>query len=286
MNVFGFNIQTRKQLAATLAAAAAPQPSDDGTPEWIRYAREANRGVSAEMLDTMAQNRKTAARYTRVALYVSIPHQALYMVMKMSEIHPQTLTERAEVIFGYVVALVVPFLLDQAILAQLRTLTTRIASNWSKGRAVAMLLPCVAGSMYLNFASTAAPIEVRVGASCLAIFAAMYQLSLMARADIRKVGRGEQQLRGEIEDALAMVPETPATVSKPAKGQTSADIKRNGERALALAKANPAMSVSELVRASRVGQQRARRILDEVNGLNVPISPLVGPVGAYAGPKA
>ncbi len=223
MNLLGIHLHTKKQMAAALAAAAAPPAAeeDDGTPEWVKYAREANKGASTEMLDSMAENRKMAGRYTRLALYISIPHQALYLIMKMSELHPQTITERAEVVFGYVVAVAVPFFLDQAILGHLRTLTTRIASNWSKGRAVAMMVPCILGSMYLNFASHQAPIEVRVGAACLAIFAAMYQVSLMARADVRKVGKGEQQLREEIDEAIALVPvqvaPTPPAAPAPAR---------------------------------------------------------------------
>jgi len=282
MNVFGINIQRSKTLASTMAALAKPAvDTDPHELESVKFGRQYQKGTSHEMLSVLDANRRAAEKNTKTALYLSIPHQALYLLSKV-ELKHTTPIEWAETGLAIAMALVIPYLVDQLILMCIRNLAARAASAGSKWRAGGTLLAALPASMYVNFAAPGAFV-LRVAAAGLIVLVALYQIVRTVRPNFTKVGETERELRAEI-DSIAGTAASP--VAKPKAAQTTADIKRNGERALELATANPAMTVSELMRASRVGRDRARRILDEVNGVNVPISPIVGPVGAYAGAKA
>lgn len=281
MNVFGINIQRSKTLASAMAALAAPAADDSTELESVKFGRQYTKGTSKEMLDVLEHNRLAAERNTKIALYLSIPHQALYLLSKV-ELKHTTPIEWAETGLAILLALAIPYLVDQLILMCIRILAARAASTGSKWRAAATLAGALPASMYVNFAAPGAFV-LRLAAAGLIVLVALYQIVRTVRPNFTKVGETERELTAEV-DSIAGV--TTAAVVKPSKSQSSATIRRNGERALALATANPKMTVTELVRASGVGSQRARRILDEVNLLNVPTSPLVGPVGAYAGPKA
>lgn len=226
MNVFGINVQSRKTLDATMAALTAPAtPVDETVPQSIRFGREYNKDASDEMLAGMAANRVLAKRFTKVALFLSIPHQALYVLSKV-EIKHATVFEWGETIFALAVCMAVPLLLDVSILMNIRTLTAKVASTASIVRAIVCLLPALAGSMYLNFAAPGV-LVLRVLAGSLSLIAAMYQVSLLARPDFRKVGEDEARLARQLADAQAVIaPPAPAVMaaSSPSRKPDAAEL--------------------------------------------------------------
>jgi hypothetical protein len=280
MNVFGFNIQRTAALASTMAALTAPAVDHDpGELESVKFGRRYQQGTSREMLDVLDANRKAAERNTRMALYLSIPHQALYLLSKV-ELRHTTPVEWAETIIALAMALVIPYLVDQLILMCIRTLAARAAANAAKWRSAGTLAVALPASMYVNFAAPG-PLVLRLGAAGLIVLVGLYQVARSARPDFAKVGETERAMKAEVDSIAAS-----AATKAPARQKSAAVIRRNGERARELATANPRMTVTELVRVSGVGRDRARRILDEVNLVNIPTSPIVGPVGTYTGAKA
>jgi len=280
MNVFGFNIQRTAALASTMAALTAPAVDhDSGELESVKFGRRYQQGTSREMLDVLDANRKAAERNTRMALYLSIPHQALYLLSKV-ELRHTTPVEWAETVIALAMALVIPYLVDQLILMCIRTLAARAAANAAKWRSAGTLAVALPASMYVNFAAPG-PLVLRLGAAGLIVLVGLYQVARSARPDFAKVGETERAMKAEVDSIAAS-----AATKAPARQKSAAVIRRNGERARELATANPRMTVTELVRVSGVGRDRARRILDEVNLVNIPTSPIVGPVGTYTGAKA
>jgi len=280
MNVFGFNIQRTAALASTMAALTAPAVDHDpGELESVKFGRQYTKGTSREMLDVLDANRKAAENNTRMALYLSIPHQALYLLSKVELRHTSPI-EWAETGIALAMALVIPYLVDQLILMCIRTLAARAAANAAKWRSALTLLLALPASMYVNFAAPG-PLVLRLGAAGLIVLVGLYQVARSARPDFAKVGETERAMKAEVDSIAAS-----AATKAPARQKSAAVIRRNGERARELATANPRMTVTELVRVSGVGRDRARRILDEVNLVNIPTSPIVGPVGTYTGAKA
>ena len=280
MNVFGINIQRTAALASTMAALTAPAVDHDPHElESVKFGRQYTKGTSREMLDVLDANRKAAENNTRMALYLSIPHQALYLLSKVELRHTSPI-EWAETGIALAMALVIPYLVDQLILMCIRTLAARAAANAAKWRSALTLLLALPASMYVNFAAPG-PLVLRLGAAGLIVLVGLYQVARSARPDFAKVGETERAMKAEVDSIAAS-----AATKAPARQKSAAVIRRNGERARELATANPRMTVTELVRVSGVGRDRARRILDEVNLVNIPTSPIVGPVGTYTGAKA
>lgn len=290
MNVFGITVQRRKTLDAAMAALTAPAAVDDdpNVLESVKFGRVYTKGTSREMLTTLTANSNVAERYSRVALYVSIPHQALYLLSQVQLRHSTPL-EWAETCIAFAMALVIPFLVDQAILMNIRTLAARAASAGSKWRAGAMLAITIPTSMYVNFAAPGAQV-LRYGAAGLVLLVGIYQISRLVRPDFKKVGQTERAMTAQVEDLQAAV--VAAAPTRLGGGQAVRRSKKELDRckaqALAFARLNPNVLQGQLARTFNISPDAAKKILASLGQapVDAPVSPGVGPVLEYTGRKA
>jgi len=289
MQLFGINIQTAKArqkawdaMVAELivkqhSKAEADLPSKTETEKYVEaYAA----GSSKEMLDGMEANKRDAEKYTKIALYLSIPHQALYLLTRV-ELHHSTPLEWAETGIAWAIAIGVPLLIDQGILMNIRKLTARAASTGTMWTAGLILVPLVAASMFLNFLAPGADV-LKWGAASLSLLVAVYQISRMSRPDFKKVGENERKINAEVAE-MRNGPADGGQVPQPQPRAT-----RNGRtkagKAREMAAKSPNLTAGELAAASGVAWGTAKKILAEVAAV-APTSP--GPAGSGpAGPSA
>lgn len=198
MNVFGFTIQTKKQLAATLAAVSAPMPEvNDDRPESVQFGEEYNRGSAREGIDGLKDAGRDADRNSKMALYVTIPHAALYM-LGLVNWDFSTPLKAGSVLCEIAICLAVPYGLDRLALANCRTLGMRIASTWSKVRAFALLLIALPASMALNFAAPS-HIVIRAGAAGLVMMVGLYQVARLVSPSFARMGADELKRQAELD---------------------------------------------------------------------------------------
>lgn len=205
MNVFGINIQSRKTLDAQMAALAAPATVDtDDRPELVKFGEEYDRGAAREGIDGIKAAGKAADRNSKLALYVTVPHAALYM-LGLVNWDFRTPLKAGATVCEVAICLAVPFGIDQLALAACRTLGMRIASKWSKIRAGFLLAVALPASAFLNFAAPTDRI-IRWGAAALVIMVGLYQVARLISPSFTKAGEDERKRRHELDliEAIAL----------------------------------------------------------------------------------
>lgn len=274
MQFLGINIQRNKTLAAAMAALTKPAPVDDDPTktESVKFAEAYAAGSSKEMLDTLGANRTDAELYTKIALYLSIPHQALFLLTKVELHQSNNPLVWLATGFGFTIALGLPFLIDRGILMFIRNLTVRAASTASKWVAGLILLPLIVASMFLNF-SAPGPDILKFGAASLSLLAAIYQVARMVRPDFRKVGESERQ----IADEVAEMRNGPAAATAPQPGRsgraTRRELQKRRDAAVDFANRHRGVTVRELMKQTACTRDWAKQVLANQGNARTPQAP-------------
>lgn len=274
-------IRTTYQLWKLAKSGSTPTAADvDDDPnelESIKFGRAYNKGAARQVLETLKKNAKDADKNSAIALYVSIPHQALYMLSQAERYFsdeseksavPAILT--AEIAIAIAICLVVPFLVDRAILMNIRTLGTLAASTGSKVRAGIILGIALPWSMWVNFAAPSADI-VRYGAAGLIALVAIYQVSRLVSPSFKKLGKFELDAKEELAK-IQQEADTAGTVTVAAPASRKAQ-KSNADKARRLATENPNLKAGPLAKLTGVAYSTAKKILDEAKVAAHPVSP-------------
>lgn len=251
MKIFGINILTPRELKAMREAVEAAmlikvqeqqaqEVDDPRMLESAKFAREFNKGTSSEMLTTIDTNSKEAERNSKIALYISIPHQALFL-LSIIPFAFGSLIQILESLTLLGVAFGLPYLGDRLILMCIRNIATRVISAWDKAKAFMVLIPVAAMSAYLNIKAPG-PDLIRWGCGALVALVPLYQVVRSLRPDFQKAGDDEKEIRKQIAD-LAVVEEAPVE-EKPrssrakAKEQQKAKNSERGKKAWETRKRN------------------------------------------------
>lgn len=261
MNILGMNVQRAKTLNATMAALAKPVEDDDPTlSESGKFAKRWHRGTAAEMLTTLEMNRKAAERNSKIALYISIPHQMTFL-LGMVTLRFDTLIGALGSICLLGLSIGLPYLGDQAILMCIRVIATRAVSTWDKVKASLVLMLVIPASATLNFIAPGPQLLKLCSAGVVALVP-LYQIVRTCRPSFRKVGDSETQMNAEVA-ALHTIGANPATSTR----TPQAELNRRRSAAERFAKANPNATIAQVMRVSGASRNIAKRVLAELNGL-------------------
>lgn len=209
MNILGLtvNIAKTKTLQAQAAAAAEAVDDDPDTPESVKFGRLYQRRSAKEMLTTLDHNRRDAETITKIALYLSIPHQVGYLLSKVT-LEFSTWHMWLVSITALGLAVGGPYLNDRVILMCVRNIAARASSNWSKAKSFVVLVPTTAASGYVNFAAPGAPV-IKWVAVGVVVMIVLSQVVRSCTPDFRRGLAEEQRIASELEVPAKPTPTGP-----------------------------------------------------------------------------
>lgn len=245
------------------------------------YAKDAAR----ESLDDIKKNAMDADKVTKIALGVSMPHQAAFILSLVPLMFP-TSGDLKHVIIQWLEsftmisgAVAIPIAVDYLILICIRNLAQRAASAIAKKTAFWVMLAPITLSATVNILAPG-PVLVRCLFGAIVVLIPLSQAVRVtgARPDFRKIGAMELDVRAEV---ASLTPTTENTTAQaPAKAR--AEARARADRARALYAANPSLRATELANATGIRRSTARRIInaeslvaevDQALGGVAPVSP-------------
>lgn len=226
------------------------------------YAKDAAR----ESLDDIKKNAKDADKVTKIALGVSMPHQAAFILSLVPLHFPVSgdfkygaiaWLESFTMIFG---AVAIPVAVDYLILICIRNLAQRAASRTAKLTAFWVMLAPIALSATVNMLAPS-PMLVRCLFGAIVVLIPLSQAVRVtgARPDFRKVGAMELDVRAEVAAVTAKAAPS-AGVTRMSTPASAA--RKRAQAARDLFAANPSLTATQLAAASGVGRNTAKRIID------------------------
>ena len=246
------------------------------------YAKDSAR----ESLDDIKKNAKDADKVTKIALGVSMPHQAAFILSLVPLTFPVTGDIKHAIVawlesFTMIIgAVAIPVAVDYLILICIRNLAQRAASRIAKLTAFWVMLAPVTLSATVNMLAPS-PWLVRCLFGAIVVLIPLSQAVRVtgARPDFRKVGAMELDVRAEI---AAVEPAVAPIVTEP--NSPVADARARAAEARRLVAGNPNLRVAEIATLTGVSRSTARQIInaarlvtevDEALDSPAPVSPAV-----------
>lgn len=204
MNIFGYKFLTPRELedilneavAAAYAAKQEEEEDDPSTLESAKFARVYNKGTAKEMLETIKSNAKDAERNSKIALYLSIPHQMGFLLGLVPLVFNSLGSVLGSItLLGMAIGL--PYLCDRLILMCIRNIATRVVSTWDKAKAFLVLMPAIAVSVFLNIAAPG-PELMKWVCGAVVTMVPLYQIIRSVRPNFKKAGADETKIRNEV----------------------------------------------------------------------------------------
>jgi hypothetical protein len=181
-----------------------------------------------------------------------------------------------ETLFNIAICLMVPYMIDRLILTNMRTLGTRIASNWSKARAGGIFMICLPASMVLNFLAPSDPV-LRYGAAGLVALVGLYQVSRLVSPSFKKMGKNELDQRAELAE-IQQLAEAAGIVAPSRTGTTPAPVVRKPDQAELDARRRAGYDKKSPTDKAMWTKNYRERIAKRLESV-VPTSPGMPPVG-------
>ena len=255
MNIFGLNILTPKEMKDVVNEAIAAafdakkeeeekEVDDPSVLESAKFARVYNKGTAREMLETIRLNARDAERNSKLALYVSIPHQAIFL-LGIVPLAFGNLIEILSSICLLAVSVILPYLGDRAILMCIRNIATRVISPWDRAKAFGILIPVTIVSIFLNVAAPG-PELLKYACGVLVAYVPLYQIIRTCRPNFKKAGQDETKIREEIANLVDT-----GTAQK--RTRSAASIQQQ----IATREANKAKKIEEAQKAAQAAAQAA-----------------------------
>lgn len=226
------------------------------------FASEYAKDTAKEMLDTIKSTGKRAGWVSRIVLGVSMPHQ-IGFVLGLAPLHwapdLRVCLESITLILG---AVLIPVAVDYLILICIQVIAARGMARSVKKSAIWVMAFPILVSGTVNVVAPA-PIVMRV------LFGVMVVLIPMAEG-LRSF------IRPDFSAIEAMESEVASQVAKPAR---KLDPEIAAERARKARLTRESNRLARMSRGQRAAETRRRNA-------TAPVSPGVGPVGEYVGPRA
>ncbi len=248
-----------KELERQRAELAEDDPS---MLESAKFARVYNKGTAKEMLETIRLNARDAERNSKLALYVSIPHQALFL-LSIVPLKFGNLIQVLESLCLLGVSVVLPYLGDRAILMSVRNLATRVISTWDKVKAFGALLPVTAVSVYLNVMAPG-PDLLKYACGVLVAYVPLYQILRTVRPSFKKAGADETKIREEVAGLSEATAKS--NIDYSARGQKSA-VTRATNKAKKIEEARQAAIAAAEAEAEAARLEEQRKEANRQRGL-------------------
>lgn len=225
------------------------------------FATEYAKNTAKEMLDTISGVGKKAGRVSRIVLAVSMPHQIAF-ILGLAPLRWDSLTHILESITLILGAVLIPVAVDYLILICIQVIAARgMAKQVKKGAIYVMAFPILVSGAVNVIAP--APMVMRV------LFGVMVVLIPMAEG-LRSF------IRPDFSAIEAMESEVASQVGKTSKPLDPEERERRAAKARATRERN---QWERMTRGQKAAATRARNAA-------MPVSPGVGPVSTYTGPKA
>lgn len=251
-----------------------PQEPHGALSQAAIFAREYSRLAAKEMLDAIKLIGRRNTRITVIALGVSMPHQAAYLLAAVSPyLHWNAISSWSESIGLLLLALMAPVATDFYILNQITTIAARAAARGSKIYALLTLLAPVGVSGTVNYVAPG-PDIVKWLALWLVILIPLAEAGrAFLRPDFVKIEVMELGAEAQLTRSAEKLAEQ-AKEKEPVKAAVDAKA-INRQRMLAAEKARdlamqaPAISVAALMRASGCGKGAAKRAIELAREANL-----------------
>jgi hypothetical protein len=256
------------------------------TTQAALFGREYAQDAARESLDDIKRNAKDADKVTKIALGISMPHQAAFILSLVPIAFPVTgdlkhaIIAWIESIVAIAASFAIPVAVDYLILICIRNLAQRAASRVAKLTAFWVMLVPITLSATVNMLAPS-PWLVRSLFGAIVVLIPLSQAVRVtgARPDFRKLGTMELDVRAEI---AAVEPVTEVVAPEPTS--PVADARARAAEARRLVASNPNLRVAEIASLTGVSRSTARQIInarrlvtevDEVLDSAAPVSPAV-----------
>lgn len=231
------------------------------------FAKEYAKNAAQELLDAIKLIGRRNTRITAIALGVSMPHQAAYLLAAItSYLHWGNIAEWSESIGLILLAVMTPIATDFYILNQISTIAARAAARGSKIYALVTLIIPVGVSGTVNFLAPGPGIVKWLALWVVVLIPLAEAGRAFLRPDFAKIEQmelgAEAQLTRTAEKLTERTEDRESATASVDLKQVNKQRMLAAERARELAKQAPEISIAALMRATGCGRGAAKKAIE------------------------